>query len=424
MTDRAPRGADVAPAGRALEPAGRWTQLARISIGLLCAMSPSFATSSVAPTLRAEWGMDALGLPLLTIAVLLGFAVAAVGLAAVGAPDVVSGPRLFAIGAFGAGAANLGLALVAMDLASALPFRALTGAAQAAAYPVALKLVAGWFRHDRGLATGTIIGALTLGTALPLLFRAVGAAAGLDWRAVIVAASVTCFVGGLVVLAGVRSGPFDTPSPRFSLRIAARAFAEPAVRLANAGYLGHMWELFAMWTWVPLFFVASFAAAGLTDPGTASLAAFLVVGAGALGCVAAGAIADRIGRTTTTMAAMAVSGTFAIVVGLAFGAPPPLLVVLGIVWGITIVADSAQFSAAVSELAPPGTAGSALALQTATGFVFTAITIALIGVLDPVDGDGWRVAFGLLAIGPAVGFVAMWRLRLRPEAVAMARGNR
>lgn len=130
MTDRAPRGADVAPAGRALEPAGRWTQLARISIGLLCAMSPSFATSSVAPTLRAEWGMDALGLPLLTIAVLLGFAVAAVGLAAVGAPDVVSGPRLFAIGAFGAGAANLGLALVATDLASALPFRALTGAAQ------------------------------------------------------------------------------------------------------------------------------------------------------------------------------------------------------------------------------------------------------------------------------------------------------
>ncbi len=426
MTDRAPDGAVDAPGGggRAQDPAGRWRQLTLISIGLLCAMSPSFATSSVAPTLRAEWGMDALGLPLLTIAVLLGFAVSAVGLAAVGAPDVIPGPRLFAIGAFGAGIANLGLAMLATDLSSAIPFRVLTGVAQAAAYPVALKLIAGWFRHDRGLATGTIIGALTLGTALPLLFRAIGAATGLDWRAVIAAASVTCFVGGVVVLAGVRSGPFDVPSPRFSIRIAARAFAEPSVRLANAGYLGHMWELFAMWTWIPLFFVASFAAAGLTDPGVASLAAFVVVAAGAIGCVVAGAIADRVGRTTTTMVAMAISGSFAIVVGLAFGAPPLLMVVLGAVWGVTVIADSAQFSAAVSELAPPGTAGSALALQTATGFVFTSITIALIGVLDPVDAAGWRVAFGLLAIGPAVGIVAMWRLRLRPEAVAMARGNR
>jgi MFS family permease len=150
----------------------------------------------------------------------------------------------------------------------------------------------------------------------------------------------------------------------------------------------------------------------------------VVVGAGAVGCVAAGAIADRIGRTTTTMAAMAVSGTFAILVGLAFGAPPALMVLLGVIWGVTVIADSAQFSAAVSELAPPGTAGSALALQTATGFVFTSITILLIGVLDPVDGAGWRVAFGLLALGPAVGIVAMWRLRLRPEALLMARGNR
>lgn len=424
MTGAAQPDAGTVAVGRALDPVGRWRQLGLIAFGLLAAMSPSFATSSIAPTLRAEWGMDALGLPWLTVAVLLGFAVSAVALAAIGAPDVISGPRLFAIGAAGAGLANLGLALLATDLSSALPFRVLTGMAQAAAYPVALKLVAGWFRHDRGLATGAIIGALTLGTALPLLFRAIGVAAGLDWRAVIVAASVTCFLGAAVVLLGVRTGPFDVPSPRFSVRIAARAFSEPAVRLANAGYLGHMWELFAMWTWVPVFFVASFAAAGLTDVSAASLAAFAVVGAGALGCVLAGAIADRIGRTTTTMLAMAASGSFAIVVGLAFGAPPAVMVALGVAWGITVIADSAQFSAAVSELAPPGTAGSALALQTATGFVFTSITIVLIGLLDPVDAGGWRLAFGLLAIGPALGIVAMWRLRRRPEALAMARGNR
>lgn len=368
--------------------------------------------------------MDGLGLPILTIAVLVGFAVAAVALSAVGAPDVIPGPRLFALGALGAGIANLGFAFLATDLASALPFRVLTGAAQAAAYPVALKVVAGWFRRDRGLATGTIIGALTLGTALPLLFRSIGLTAGLDWRAVVGFASVVCVVGAAVVAVGVRTGPFDTPSPRFSIRIAARAFAQPAVRLANAGYLGHMWELFAMWTWVPLFLVASFAAAGVHDAALASLAAFIVVAAGAVGCVIAGAIADRVGRTSTTMVAMALSGTCAVAVAFAFGAPPILVMVLALVWGITVIADSAQFSAAVSELAPAGTAGSALSMQTAVGFVFTSVTILLIGLLDPVDAAGWRVAFALLAVGPAVGIVAMWRLRRRPEAVLMASGNR
>jgi len=405
-------------------PPGRWTQLAAISLGLLCAMSPSFAASAVAPNLRADWGLDGLGLPILTIAVLLGFAAAAIGLAAIGAPDVVPGPRLFALGAAGAGLANLGFAWLATDLASAIPFRVLTGVAQAAAYPVALKLVAGWFRRERGLATGTIIGALTLGTALPLLFRAVGGAAAADWRVVITAASIACLIGAAIVALVVRPGPFDTPAPRFSVEIAARAFREPAVRLANLGFLGHMWELFAMWTWVPLYLVASLAAAGVTDPGVASLGAFAVVAAGAVGCVVAGAVADRLGRTKTTIAAMAVSGTCAVAVALAFGAPPVLVLGLGIAWGISIIADSAQFSAAVSELAPAGTAGSALAVQLATGFVFTSITILAIGFLDPTDGAGWRLAFAMLAIGPAVGIVAMWRLRQRPEALRMANGHR
>jgi MFS family permease len=406
------------------EPAGRWRQLTFISVGLLCAMSPSFAASSVAPVLREQWDMDALGLPLLTISVLLGFAVSAIVLGLIGVPDVIPGPRLFALGAAAAGIANLGFAYFATDLATALPFRFLTGAAQAAAYPVAIKLTAGWFRRERGLATGTIIGALTLGTASPLLFRSVGLAAGLDWRAAIASASVACFLGAAVVAVGVRTGPFDVASSRLSLRIAARAFAEPAVRLANAGYLGHMWELFAMWTWVPLFLVASLAAAGVRDVGVASMAAFIVVAVGAIGCVVAGAIADRIGRTTTTMAAMGASGTCAVLVGLAFGAPPILVIALGMVWGVTVIADSAQFSAAVSELAPAGTAGSALSLQTAIGFIFTSITILAIGLLDPSDAAGWRLAFVVLALGPVIGILAMWRLRARPESVAMAGGHR
>ena len=363
-------------------------------------------------------------LSLLTVAVQLGFAAGALGLAVTGAADVIHGPRLFVVGCVVAGISNLGFALLATDPVSALPWRALTGAAIAAVYPVGMKLIAGWFLRNRGLAIGVLIGALTVGTALPHLFRAAGALAALEWRPTVVAASVAAFGGGLLVLVLGRSGPFEVAAPRFSLRIAAAAFREPSVRLANLGYLGHMWELFAMWTWVPLFLAASFAAAGASDPAFAALAAFLVVGVGGVGCVAAGAFADRLGRTTVTMAAMIASGSCALAIGATFGAAPWLVLALALVWGLTVVADSAQFSTAVSELAPVGTAGSALALQTAGGFVLTAVTIVGIGVVGPLDGTAWRIAFAALAIGPAVGVAAMWRLRRRPEAVKMANGNR
>ena len=425
MTDPAASANPAAPAGPAdREPEGRWLELAVVGVAVLLAFGPWFSASAVSSLLASEWHTTGLDLPLLTVAVQVGFAVAAIGLAVSGAADVVSGRALFVVGAVVAAVANLGFALVATSAGSALVWRALTGAGLAAVYPIALRMIAGWFRRDRGVAIGTLIGALTVGSALPHLIRALGASAGADWHAIVAAASIAALGGAIIVGLGHRRGPLEVASSRFSPAIAASAFRESSVRLANLGYLGHMWELYAMWTWLPLFVAASFAAAGVADPAAASAASFAIVAIGGVGCVVAGILADRLGRTTLTIAAMAGSGASALVAGLVFGAPPAVVTLVGLAWGLTVIADSAQFSAAVSELSPPGTSGSALSLQLALGFLLTAVAILVVGALDPGDGSTWRIAFWMLALGPAVGIVAMWRLRGRPEALKMANGHR
>ncbi|MEO7295630.1 MAG: MFS transporter [Candidatus Limnocylindria bacterium] len=408
----------------AAEPAGRWGQLAILAACLLLSLVPWFSAASVAPLIAAEWQISRLETALLTVAVQLGFVVGALLIAVTGAADVIPARRLIAGGALLAAVANAAFGFLAVDLATALPLRALSGAGIAAVYPVAMKVLAGWFRGGRGLAVGILIGAITLGSALPHLLQAGGAVAGLEWRLVVLTATLPCLAAVALAWWGVREGPMTTPAARLSLRMARTALGERSVQLANVGYLGHMWELYAMWTWVPAFIAASLAASSDVGAESASGIAFLVVAAGAVGCVAAGALADRLGRTTLTIAAMAMSGTSAVVAGLLFGAPTIVVLAVLVVWGITVVADSAQFSTAISELAPPGTAGSALALQTAAGFLLTGITIVGVGLLDPTDRDSWTVAFAVLALGPLVGIGAMLRLRRRPDAIRMAGGRR
>lgn len=396
--------------------------LAVLAVAQLLAMAPWFSASAVSPALARVWSLSATTTAWLTISVQLGFVAGALVSAVLTLADRLSARRLVAVSAGLAAAATLGVA--ASPTASlAIVCRILTGAALAGVYPPAMKIAAGWFKEGRGLAIGILVGALTLGSASPHLVR--WAVAPAAWRLVLIVAALSAVLGGLLVLLVPGDGPFTAPSPPFSLAAAPRILKDRAALLANLGYLGHMWEVYAMWTWMAVFVAASEHARRGSDVDVTSLAAFVtfgVIGSGAIGCWLGGRYADRWGRTVVTSVAMVISGTCALLVGALFAAPLAALVPLLVVWGITVVADSAQFSAAVSELAPRDYVGTALTLQTSLGFLLTCATIYL---LPTIAGRiGWRWSMSVLAIGPALGVWAMLALRRRPEAVQLAGGAR
>lgn len=382
--------------------------LAYLAFAELCGMTLWFSATAITPTLVVERGLSSSQAAWLTMSVQAGFVVGTLASALLNLADIWRARTLMFFGCLIGAAANVAL-ISAPSGGAMIALRLTTGVALAAVYPPGMKLAAGWFREQRGLALGVLIGALTLGKSAPhLLTQLVGE----SWSALMLVSSSLALTGGAVAFLLVRDGPFVTATSRFDARAAARVLREPGARLATFGYLGHMWELYAMWSWIAVLAGASFAGAGVAGASSAgSMAAFLAIGSGAAGCVMAGWLADRVGRARVAMWALWTSAACAALTPLAFGGPPRWFYLLVMIWGFAVVADSAQFSALVSEHAPPDHVGTALTLQTCLGFLLTMVTIDLMPRVAEVVG--WRFAAWLLVPGPLLGVLAMERLRRR-----------
>jgi MFS family permease len=394
--------------GRPLRlPRTQRRQLSLIAIVQVLAMSVWFSAAAVVPSLQVEWGISSGAASWLTTSVQLGFVAGALASAVLNLADRLRGRTLIAGAALVAGAANLFVAVASDGLASALPARVVAGVALAGVYPVGVKLIASWFDRGRGFAIGVLVGALTVGSAAPHLVEGLGS---LPWRGVLAVTSGLAFAAAGLALA-LREGPLAQPSGRLRPAYVLTMVKDRRQRLVNLGYGGHMWELYALWTWLPTYIVASLAAWDGGAPGRAAVGAlaFAVIGvAGAAGCVVAGWRSQVIGSERVALHAMLASGACCLLSAVVFGAHPLLLVPVLAVWGFAVIADSAQFSEVLSDAADPGYVGTALTTQMAFGFLITVLTIRLLPAV--ADATSWQWALTALAPGPLAGALAMYKL--------------
>ena len=371
----------------------------------LLGMSLWFTASAVTPQLQLRWSLGPEAAGWLTTIVQLGFVAGTALAALLNLADVWSARWLVAGSCVLAATANA-LVVVTEQYGFALTMRFLTGVFLAGVYPPGMKMMATWFARNRGLAIGALVGALTVGKALPFLVRAIQ---NMEANFVVWSASLGAVIAAVTVLLFYQDGPHTFERRPFSIKLVGTVVRHRETRLAIAGYLGHMWELYAMWSLIAVFFMEYFTGISTHADASSGIAAFGAIAIGGIGCVVAGKWADKVGRERVTIWSMIVSGGCALLMGWTLQWPPVFTLALALLWGFAVVADSAQFSAIVTEVAPKHAVGTALTLQTSLGFLLTAFTIWLTIALQ--RRFGWGIAFGVLALGPVFGIVQMSTLR-------------
>ncbi len=386
------------------------TQLGWLSLAMFLGMTMWFSATAANTAIVAEFQLTSAETAWLTMAVQGGFVIGTLISALLNLPDIINPRRLFSIGCLTGALANAALA-VANGPVMLIALRVATGAALAWVYPPGMKIAAGWFERRRGAALGVLIGALTIGSAFPHLLAS--ATASVSWRVLMLTASALAITGGGLVVIMVGDGPYVASTAPFDPGAVARVFSDRNTRLATIGYLGHMWELYAVWTWIAAYAAASLGVANMATPTSpaGSAVAFVTIASGAIGSAAAGLVADRIGKARLAAWAMMLSGTCCAMAGVMFHAPTAALFIFAVAWGVAVVADSAQLSALVAQYSPRDHVGTALTVQTCAGFLLTMASIRLLPVV--AQAIGWQWVFLCLVPGPFIGALALRGLPTR-----------
>jgi MFS family permease len=376
--------------------------LPAIIFSLFTGTSLWFAGNAVLGDLQRLWGLSSDALAYMISSVQLGFIAGTLVFAVLTVSDRFSARKIFLTCSLLSALSNAGVYLFAEGLLSLVLFRFLTGFFLAGIYPIGMKIVAGWYRRDLGKAMGFLIGAVVLGTAFPHLVRALGDS--LPWSAVVLSVSAIAAFGGLVMFVLVPDGPYLSNGAKFDPGVLREIFRSRNFRSSAYGYFGHMWELYAFWAFVPVM-LATYIGPGTTVRFDISMWAFLIIGAGAIGCAVGGLLSGKFGSAPVASAQLAISGMCCVVSPFAFSASPPVFLLFLLVWGTTVVGDSPQFSTLNAHYAPKALVGSALTIVNCIGFSITIVSIQLLSYASHFIETRWL--FGLLAVGPLAGLYAM-----------------